>query len=349
MSSALNVGVVGTGIFAKDNHLPVLASLPDRFRVFAAHNRTRSKAEEFAQEAAISEDKIYDTLDELLADKDVAVIDALVPVQSNVDIVRKAVAAGKPIIIEKPVAATLDQAREVVKIAESTDLPVAIAENWLFLESAAAVKDKLADIGDVVGFTYNSTGPFSKSNKYLQTEWRRHPQHIGGFLSDGGVHQLALLTDVLGQVESVSALARQVREASGAEDVVFSTLKMKSGAIGTFTYGSAFGGTDKWVFMKIYGTKGSILLDISQKENITMKVMRGDYAEEISSAETVDVQQEQTFGIRGEFINFHEAVAKKDKSLLKSTPRATFHQLACVAAFLDSSSQGGNHVKVQAP
>ncbi|AEY99225.1 FAGR403Wp [Eremothecium gossypii FDAG1] len=349
MSSALNIGVVGTGIFAKDTHLPVLASLQDQFRVLAAHNRTKAKAEAFAQEAGISEDKIYDTLDELLADKDVAVIDALVPVQSNVEIVRKAVAAGKPIIIEKPVAATLEQAREVVKIAEATDLPVAIAENWLFLEAGTAVKQKLADIGEVVGFTYNSTGAFLKNNKYLATKWRQRPEHIGGFLSDGGVHQLALLTDVLGQVESVSALAKQVREASGAEDIVFSTLKMKSGAIGTFTYGSAFGSTDKWVFMKIYGTKGSILLDISQKQDVTMKVVRGEYADEISGSETVELQQEQTFGVRGEFMNFHEAVAKKDKSLIRGTPRAAFHHLACVAAFLDSSAQGGNHVKVQEP
>ena len=84
----------------------------------------------------------------------------------------------------------------------------------------------------------------------MATGWRLKPEHIGGFLSDGGVHQLALLTEVLGDVESVSGLTQQLKEQSGTDDVLFSTLKTAKGAIGTFTYGSAFGATDKSTFSK---------------------------------------------------------------------------------------------------
>ena len=98
----------------------------------------------------------------------------------------------------------------------------------------------------------------------MATGWRLKPEHIGGFLSDGGVHQLALLTEVLGDVESVSGLTQQLKEQSGTDDVLFSTLKTAKGAIGTFTYGSAFGATDKSTFFKIFGTNGSATYDWSQ-------------------------------------------------------------------------------------
>ena len=93
-------------------------------------------------------------------------------------------------------------------------------------------------------------------------------------LSDGGVHQLALLTEVLGDVESVSGLTQQLKEQSGTDDVLFSTLKTAKGAIGTFTYGSAFGATDKSTFFKIFGTNGGskhmIGLQVCQNHKLLM-------------------------------------------------------------------------------
>lgn len=348
MSSVLKVGVIGTGIFAKDRHLPSYQEYPDKFKVVAAFNRTKSKAVEFAKIAGIPEEKVYDTIEEIMNDKDVDYIDALLPVQFNVDTVKKAIAAKKPIILEKPIAATMQQARELVQLAESTDLPIAIGENWLYLNCIEIAKRHLQRIGPIVSFTHNSTGSFIRNNKYLTTSWRKNPEHIGGFLSDGGVHQLALATALVGEFESVSALTKQVRKESGTDDIVFATVKVKdSDIIGTFTYGSAFGATDKWVFLKIYGMNGSIVVDVSNKSKPVVKVRVGSFAETASEEEVYEVPFDESFGVNAEFLNFHEAVAKMDKSLVKSTPKITFHHLACVAAFLESSSKKGDHVKVE--
>lgn len=56
-----------------------------------------------------------------------------------------------------------------------------------------------------------------------------------------------------------------------------------------------------------------------------------------------------SFGVNAEFLNFNEAVSKKDKSLYLGTPRTAFHHLACVDAFLKSSAKNGDHVKIQQP
>ncbi|QLG70943.1 hypothetical protein HG535_0A08900 [Zygotorulaspora mrakii] len=346
--TVLNVGIVGTGIFARARHLPSYQELPNDFKVVAAFNRTKSKALDFAKVAGIPEDKVFDNLDDLLKDKDVSFIDALVPVQFNVATAEKAIAAGKPILIEKPIAANMKQARELVKLADSTPLPIGIAENWLHLTCIDVVKPHLKRIGPIVSFTHNATGPFVTESKYLATTWRQHPEHIGGFLSDGGVHQLALVTHLVGNFGSVSALTRQLRPESGTDDIVFSTVQIKdSDVIGTFTYGSAYGATDKSVFLKIYGKNGSVVIDLSDKRNSVVKVQVGDSAETAGKEEVYPVPTDESFGVDSEFLNFHEAVVKKDKNLYLGNTRAAFHHLACVAAFLESASKHGANVEVE--
>lgn len=348
MAPVLNVGIIGTGIFARDRHLPSYEEMSSDFKVVAAFNRTKSKALDFGKRAGIPEEKIYDDIDGILADKDVSYVDALVPAQFNLSTAQKAIAAGKPILLEKPIAATMQQARELVKLSDSTDLPIGIAENWLYLGVIDVAQKHLPEIGSVVAFTHNSTGPFVTENKYLSTSWRQNPEHIGGFLSDGGVHQLALVTHLLGEFDTVSALTKQVRKESGTDDIVFSTVKLvDSDIIGTFTYGSSFGATDKSVFLKIYGTNGSIEVQLSDKKNPVVKVQLGDSAETAEKEVVYSIKDDDTFGVDAEFKNFHEAVVKGDKNLYRGNPRVAFHHLACVAAFLESSAKNGDHVKVE--
>lgn len=344
MSSPLRVGVIGTGIFATDTHLPNLQKLPEQFKVVAASNRTKSKAEAFAQKANISNEKVFESIDDLINDKDVDVIDALLPVETNVTIIEKAIAAGKPVAIEKPIANNIENAKKIVELTKNSSVPVLILENWLYHTSLNVVKPKLKEIGKIVGFNYIATGPFNATNKYLATGWRAKPKHVGGYLSDGGVHQLAYLVDLLGEVETISAQTNQVREVSGTDDILFSTLKLKNGAIGTFNYGSAFGPADKTRQFTIYGDKGSV--DFNFSPALPKPVVKVQI--EGKDAEVIEIDDsDDSNGIATEFKNFYEAVKANDKSLLISKPDVTFHHLAIIDAALKSSANGGSAVKVE--
>lgn len=350
MSAPLNVGIVGTGIFARNKHLPTFQQHSDKFKPVACFNRTKSKADAFAVTAGIEESKVYADLEHLLQDDSVDVVDVMVPVQFNYETAKKSVEAGKPVILEKPIEVNLEQAKKLVQLAESTELPVAIAENWLHLECVPIMKEKLAKIGPIAAFTYNSTGPFYPSSEYLATSWRQHPEHIGGFLSDGGVHQLALLTTLLGDIGSIAAFSNQLRKESGTNDIVFSSVKLRdSDVIGTFTYGSAFGATEKSVFLKVYGLNGSVTMNINARTCTTIKTMIGATGEVEAEEETVEVKEQPFFGVEAEFENFYEAVSKKDKSIVKGSPRVAFHHLAIVAAFLESAAKEGTAIVVQQP
>ena len=348
MSSApLNVGIVGTGIFARDDHLPAYQKNPDHFKVVAVFNRTRAKALDFAKLANVSDEKVYSTLDDIMSDPHVDYIDALLPVQFNVQTLQKAIEHSKPMIIEKPIAATMKQAREFVELSDKTDLPIAIAENWLNLSVVTEAKKHIQRIGRIVGFTHTFTGPNSKTGKYKTTNWRQNAEHIGGSLSDGGVHQIAILTDLLGEFESVSAFTTKVDTNDQMPDAVFATIKLRSGAVGNYTYGTRFGATKKTISMKVYGAEGSVLLELNNRDAPVIRVNIGNCKENAKEEEVYTIKQDDTYGVAGEMLNFYKAVTEKNKNLIKASPRTAFHHLACIDAMLKSSNDNGNNIKVE--
>ncbi|KAK9463539.1 uncharacterized protein V1516DRAFT_668037 [Lipomyces oligophaga] len=338
------IGLIGTGIFARNRHAPAISAVAD-LKLVACANRTLEKALKFASETAnIESTKVYTTLDELLADPAVDAIDALLPVQSNLETLKKVIAANKPISLEKPIAATLDQAREIVKLASQTDLPVAILENFAHFPVLDDIKNLLSEIGSVIYFSHYCTAPFNVSSEYLKTSWRLHPEHIGGYLSDGGVHQIALFTEILGEVESLSALTTQVREESGTVDSMTSTLRMKSGVMGTFTYTSAVS-NPRINRMIIHGTEGSIIFDFSVRSSPTLTL----FTNALPAGKPITIANPDTDGIVAEFTNFSEAVQSHDKSLLKVTPEKAFHHFAVICAAVESGAKNGETVAIPQP
>jgi predicted dehydrogenase len=312
------------------------------------YNRTKSKAEKFAASAGLSDKQVYDSIDSLINDANVDAIDALLPVQYNYETIKKAVDAGKPIAIEKPIAATIDDAKKIVSLANSTHVPVLILENFVHHQSVAKLKELLPRIGKVVTFTYSSSGPYAQ-NKYHETAWRRNPEHVGGYLSDGGVHQLAVLTEVLGEVESVSARAVQLREVTGDVDTLNSLFNMKSGVFGTFLYGSYFGATEKRTQFTIFGVAGSLVFELVHGKVPTVTLYEGENAASAKDPQVFNVGEDDGNGVPAEFANFAEAVRAKDKSLLAVKPEAAFHHFAVVVAAVLSAQKNGAQLQVERP
>ena len=109
------IGLVGTGAILDVGHLPAYrsAGIP----VPAIWGRDRSHAERLAQAHGIA--RVYDTLDELLADPDVAVVDIAVVPEAQVEIALRALDAGKDVMCQKPLALDVDDAARIVERAEA--------------------------------------------------------------------------------------------------------------------------------------------------------------------------------------------------------------------------------------
>lgn len=336
------VGVCGTGIFATDSHLPAFKQ--SGIKVVAAYNRTKAKAEKFASTAGGA--TVYDSVEELLKDPNVHALDTLVPVQSNLSIVAQAISANKPIAFEKPIAADLLDGEKIVKLARDSDVPIMVLENWVYHEGTLKLKKLLPEIGKPVTFLYQHTGGFVQ-NKFHSTTWRQTPQHVGGYLSDAGVHEIALLTEVLGEVKSVCANTTQLREISGDADVVSSLLQLESGAFGTYTYSKSLGAAEPQLLFQIFGTNGSLVLVEKPSLSGPQVTLRLGSDGSSGNEQVFELPPDEIDGLVAEFENFKEAVEKNDKTLIKATPEKAFHHYATIVAMIESSKKGGDKVNVR--
>ncbi|KAK9452823.1 hypothetical protein V1511DRAFT_484037 [Dipodascopsis uninucleata] len=342
----LNVGLVGTGIFARLAHLPSIEKIP-LLKITGVYNRTKAKAIAYVEETKLNSVTVYDDLAALINDSAIDVVDAILPMQFNLDVVTRAIQAGKPIAFEKPIAPNLTDARKIVELAESTSVPVMVLENYLYHNSIDLINQILPRIGESVTFMYQVTLSFAP-NVYHSTAWRQKHENAAGYISDGGVHEIALLTEVLGEVESVSARASQLRDFVGAVDTVNSLINLKSGVYGSFMYSTNLGATNDKVEFSIYGTKGSIVYERFMRSSEPTKVtlFEGESGTEFSQNVYI-VDNDEVNGVVRELENFADAVEHKDKTRIKATPRKAFHHFAVFEALTRSAQNGAALTKVE--
>ena len=89
----------------------------------------------------VSDLKCYSDYRQLLADPDIDLVDVCLPTDKHFDVVKESLAAGKPTLVEKPISVDLDQAREMVELARSANVPLLVAHVLPFFpEFAFAAK-----------------------------------------------------------------------------------------------------------------------------------------------------------------------------------------------------------------
>ena len=103
----LRLALVGTGIAARELHWPALHQLSDLYQIVAVCNRTRPKAEAFAGLIGLDLANVTTEYAQILARPDVDVVSLLVPPQANRMMAEAAAAAGKHVIVEKPIATSM--------------------------------------------------------------------------------------------------------------------------------------------------------------------------------------------------------------------------------------------------
>lgn len=129
-------GIVGSGAILDVAHLPVYrkAGIPVR----AIWGRNRARARELAEAHGI--DHVHETLDGLLADPDVAVVDIAVVPDAQVEIALQALDAGKDVMCQKPLALSSADARRIVERADERGRTVAVQQQMRYEEGMAAAR-----------------------------------------------------------------------------------------------------------------------------------------------------------------------------------------------------------------
>jgi predicted dehydrogenase len=137
------IGVVGAGFIVRDCHL--VAYKQAGFRVEAIHSRTRERAEEIAREREVP--RVHATLEALLDDPAVEVLDLAVPPAEQVDLIRRILAHGRRprgILAQKPLALSFMDACEVVASCQAAGVVLQVNQNMRYDHSVRALGELLA-------------------------------------------------------------------------------------------------------------------------------------------------------------------------------------------------------------
>jgi predicted dehydrogenase len=116
------------------------------------------------------------TLDDLLKREDIAAVDIALPILHQPGVVEKALAAGKHVLSEKPVAGDIAGAQKLIAWYEGlgSGKPLwGVAENWRYMESIRYAAKRVTEIGGkLVTFRLQKNSFVRSDNKYFNTECR---------------------------------------------------------------------------------------------------------------------------------------------------------------------------------
>ncbi|MFF5443497.1 Gfo/Idh/MocA family protein [Streptomyces sp. NPDC012888] len=242
------VGLLGTGPWAHRTHAPALAAHAARggSEFAGVWGRRPEAAAELADRYGV---KVYEDPDALFADCDVVAFALPPDVQAPLAV--RAAAAGRHLLLDKPVATTVADARAVADAAGRAGVASVVFLTLRFAEPAAGwVAEQAARTGWFTASAHWLGGVFAPdgagtAGAYADSPWRREK----GGLWDVGPHALSVLIPVLGDVTAVTA-------ARGPADTVQLLLRHESGAAATAVLGLSAPRAATGVGLEVRGTEG---------------------------------------------------------------------------------------------
>ena len=261
MPTPVRVVLVGCGWFACVAHIPALKRLEGegRIKLVGLCSRSEASTKRAAGLYARQDLKHYLSLEEVAADPDVDLVDLTLPIDVMPGAIKLFLSAGKHVISEKPGAPSVATGIELMEHHARLDRPVvwAVAENWRFKKTTQMVEDIVASgaLGEIrfADFTYLS---FQKPDNQ---RWRKSPGYAGGYILDHGVHFIALLRKIAGEIEEVSASVSQRVAYLPPADSATAILSFASGAEGAYrlTFAAPYSAGDQG--LRLTGSNGTLL------------------------------------------------------------------------------------------
>jgi predicted dehydrogenase len=219
-------------------------------------NRTRKSAEALAGEFGVP--AVYDSFDELVQRELLDFVDVVTAVEAHSSMVELAARYRVPVVCQKPMARTLQEAERMVSVCRDAGVPLLINENWRWQEPIRALKAVLASgaigtpfrarIDMITGFPVFRNQPFlGELDQFI--------------IADLGSHLLDVARFLFGEADAVTCHTRRVHPDICGEDVATIMLKMQTGAtvLVEMAYAENYLERDHYpeTFVFVEGDKGS--------------------------------------------------------------------------------------------
>lgn len=204
-----------------------------------------------------------------VADSTIDLVAVATPNLLHAPIALAAIAAGKPVYCEKPLATTLDEAAAMTEAAEAAKLPTAVGFTYLYNPMIQVARELIqsGELGRITAFRGIHAEDFMAS-PLAPFNWRCEEDQAGGALADIGSHIIAMARHLVGEVEQVcgqlDTAHRERRDPAGnpravrIDDQMDALVRFGSGAAGVLSASWMATGRKMGLTFEINGTKGSI-------------------------------------------------------------------------------------------
>lgn len=265
----LRTAVVGAGIISGE-HLSALRSCPKTTPVAVC-----DIDEERATRVARAHDTTaYFDIDELLSSEQLDWLHVCTPVQTHVTLARKAIEAGVPVLIEKPITRTSDELEELIESAERNDVSLSSVHNHVFDPAMRKARTLIDEgvIGDIRGVDMTYTGA-SFADEPNRGAWAF--ELSGGEFEEGIPHPLYLALTIGGypnseaDIDVQTALTRSYEQPFSYDSTLIQyrsdgrlcSIRVSAGGVPQHQLG-------------VHGERGSLLIDLVSQ---TVVRIRNDY------------------------------------------------------------------------
>lgn len=259
MIERTRVAVLGAGFIA-DIHLESYHRFVPEAEVVAVYARNKERVEEFAAKHHIS--KWYTDLDAVINDSGCEVVDICLPNFLHYEATLNAAKAGKHIIIEKPLAVTLEEADEMIAACKQAGVKLMYAEELCFAPKYERVRQLVNEgaVGDIFMLKQSEkhSGPHS--------DWFYDVNLAGGgVLMDMGCHAMQWFRWMTKNAKVVSVFASMStvyhKERTKGEDNSVVIVEFENGvtAVAENSWAKHGGMDDK---SEVYGTGGVVYADL---------------------------------------------------------------------------------------
>jgi len=162
---------------------------------------------------------------------------AAVPNDMHLEVTREAAKRGVAVLLEKPVAGTMDDAREIIRIVNDTKIPFQIGHHRrssMLMKQAKEIIES-GRLGRMIGASVMWMS--KKPDPYFgeQFKWRI-TAGVGGPLLINSIHDIDDLRFTMGEIESIHAFVGNPIRGNDVEDTGVATIQFKSGAVGSYIF-----------------------------------------------------------------------------------------------------------------
>lgn len=210
--------------------------------------------------------------DELIAKKDIDIIDICTPNTSHCDMICRAIDAGKHVLCEKPLCVTAEEAARIVRRERECNLICGTVFNNRFMAPMLRAKQLIDEgrLGRILSFRIHYD---HNSSTFADRApgWKQTASSGGGVLFDLGSHIIDLIRYLCGDFESVRGMSQIAFEhhnnwKTDADEAFYITARLRNGACGTIVANKLATGANDDLELTVFGERGSIHYKLMEPE-----------------------------------------------------------------------------------